>query len=378
MKRTIWTAMVAVALVACGVVGSAEKQGTDANESGSGAPLLPDTLETATFAGGCFWCMEPPFEKLDGVTTVISGYAGGAEKNPTYHQVSSGRTGHTETVQIRFDPERISYGDLLEVFWRQIDPTDAGGQFVDRGRQYRPEIFVHDDAQRQIAERSRDALAASGRYQRPLATPITPYESFYEAEAYHQDFYKKSPDRYHSYRSGSGRDRYLDRIWGEDREFKPISLVRASWTRPSDGELQSRLTPLQYEVTQREGTEPAFRNEYWDNKEEGIYVDIVSGEPLFSSRDKFRSGTGWPSFTHPLVPENIARQTDMKLFLPRTEIRSKLAGSHLGHVFDDGPEPTGLRYCINSAALRFVPVADLEVEGYGRFLSRFEDPNATQ
>lgn len=310
--------------------------------------------EKATFAGGCFWCMVQPFDQEPGIIKVRSGYTGGHTENPSYREVCSGKTGHAEAVQITFDPDVYPYRKLLEQYWQQIDPTDRQGQFHDRGDQYRTAVFYHNAEQKRLAEWSKKELEQSGRFREPIVTEIVPASPFYPAEEAHQDYYRKDSGHYQLYRRSSGRDDFIAKHWGTKKNHK---------------QLKEQLTPIQYEVTQKSGTEPPFQNAYWDNKRPGIYVDLVSGEPLFSTTAQYDAGCGWPSFTRPISSHRIVTHPDTTLGMFRTEVRSKLGDAHLGHVFT---EPTGTRFCINSAALRFIPKDDLEKEGYGEYLALFQ------
>ena len=310
----------------------------------------------ATFAGGCFWCMVEPFDEQPGILEVVSGYTGGHVVNPTYEQVHTHTTGHYEAVQITYDPEIFPYGKLLELFWQQIDPTDTEGQFNDRGDAYRTAIFPHDEEQKLQAIASKNALADSGRFQQPIATEILPAQTFYKAEDKHQHYYKKVPFHYNLYKEGSGRADFIRKNW---------KLTK------TDEQLKNELPSLAYQVMKENATEPPFENDFWDHTEEGIYVDRISGEPLFSSTDKYDAGCGWPSFTKPLRRSELAERLDTSLGMRRIEVRTKTSESHLGHVFDDGPGLDRARYCINSAALRFIPKERLEEEGYQEFVSLF-------
>lgn len=301
--------------------------------------------ETIVFAGGCFWCSQAEFRGVPGVIEVISGYTGGNLPFPTYSQVSQGTTGHKEAVLVSYNSSIISCSKLLDVFWKHIDPTDKNGQFADRGSQYSTSIYYTTLEQKKLAKESKNKIQKY--FDKLVVTQIVELGKFYEAEEYHQDYDEKNPVAYRQYKIGSGREDFIEEKWSP------------------------KLSEIAQYVTQEGGTEEPFNNEYWNNKEEGIYVDIISGEPLFSSKDKFDSGTGWPSFVKPISKGSVIETEDNSWFSKRTEIRATVSDAHLGHVFPDGPEPTGLRYCMNSAALKFIPKEELKEKGYEEYLKEF-------
>lgn len=341
---------------------------------------VPSGAKTAVFAGGCFWCVEADFEKLTGIIDVISGYSGGNTENPNYENYAEGR--HREVVEVVYDPTKTTYQSLVEHIVLYSDPTDATGSFRDRGVQYSPAIYYENDEEKQIAKDVVKKIDSEGVYDKPITIAILPRETFWPAEDYHQNYAKKNPLRYRFYRGASGRDLFINEHKDKVQDEQTLQMVPrnasgnvdfSGYQKPSQETLKNTLTPLQYKVTQEEGTEKPFDNEYNANKNEGIYVDRVSGEPLFSSIDKYDSGTGWPSFVKPIEPDDVTLHEDNTLFTTRTEVRSHYADSHLGHVFDDGPKDRGgKRYCMNSAALLFIPKEEMQEKGYGKYLYLFK------
>ncbi|MEO8666132.1 MAG: peptide-methionine (R)-S-oxide reductase MsrB [Ignavibacteria bacterium] len=316
---------------------------------------MPDSLSSfdkATFAGGCYWCMDASFEKLSGLKDVISGFAEGIGPN-------SDTTGKVEAIQVFYDPKIISYSELVDYYWKQFDPTDTGGSFHDRGYEYKSYIYYTDSTQKNLAESSMNRLEGINIFKKPIATKIVKLTSFTPVVESEQHFYLKDEQRYHEYREASGRDNYIKSIWG--------NIGTDQYKKPSEKEINKKLTPDQILITQKNGTDTPFSNAYFDNHKGGIYVDVVSGEPLFCSLDKFDSGTGWPAFTKPIDARYVTRNVDNSGGMERGEVRSTVADSHLGHEFYDGPAPTNIRYCINSGAMKFIPKENLSKEGYDDF-----------
>jgi peptide methionine sulfoxide reductase msrA/msrB len=338
--------------------------------------------EVITLAGGCFWCTEAYFQEEEGIVDAVSGYAGGDEVSASYLVVAKGTTKHREAVQVTYDPEIISTEEVLDIYWSHIDPTNTEGQFADKGFQYTTAIFYQNDEQKEVALDSKNRLQESGVFDTPIATEIIPFTTFFKAEEYHQDYYKKSADHYKRYKEASGRAEFVEETWAKDAAIKFLKSEQTStgevskkdeydYTDEEIAELLKNLDPLAYHVVAESGTESPFNNAYWNNKADGIYVDVVTGKPLFSSTHKYDSGTGWPSFWRTIDDDSVTMHEDNSLSTTRTEIRSD--AGHVGHVFEDGPvEEGGRRFCTNSASLRFVPKADMEKEGYGTYLSLFK------
>lgn len=312
-------------------------------------------LRDVYFAGGCFWGVEEYFSRIPGVTDVTVGYANGVKENPTYEEVCSGRTGHAETVRVLYDPKTVGLQTLAEQFFKIINPLSINRQGNDAGSQYRTGIYyVNDEDEKVLAS---VMAQVRKKYGKPLAVELMPLKNYYPAEDYHQDYLKKNPGGYCHISFDSLKDL---------PQKKTGAVDPGRYSKPADEELKKLLTPEEYNVTQNAGTERAFSGKLWDHKEPGIYVDVVTGEPLFSSADKFESGCGWPSFTKPIDPAVATEHQDSRYGMKRIEVRSRVGDSHLGHVFNDGPrDKGGLRYCINSVAIRFVPYEEMDKQGYG-------------
>ncbi len=355
-------------------------QGSEVSDSTSKAPATLN-IQTMIVAGGCFWCVEADLEKVPGVIGVVSGYSGGNADKPTYQNYGSG--GHREVVEVTYNANQVSFEDILIVTMKTTDPTDDNGTFGDRGDKYSSAFYYENSQQKKIIEDLIREVDENGPYDKPLAIDVETKATFWPAEDYHQDYYKGTLTklRYQFYRTASGRSAFIEKYWGVNDHSPELSwrnepstsnnqtYMWSNYVKPSEEELKSQLDEQAFKVTQKEGTERAGTSPLDKIWEDGIYVDILSGEPLYSSKDKFDSGTGWPSFVRPITPNALTEHEDKKFFTTRTETRSAIADNHIGHVFNDGPaDRGGLRYCMNGVALNFVPKAEMEAKGYGDFL----------
>lgn len=319
-----------------------------------GVTFNTDNLRDIYLAGGCFWGVEAYMARIYGVYDVTSGYANGNTTEPSYQDVLSG-SGHAEAVHVRYDPDLVDLETLLDMFFVVVDPTSLNKQGNDVGTSYRSGIYYTDPTD--LVTIDQIIAELNEAYSKDIVVEVEALDGYYLAEDYHQDYLEKNPNGY-------------CHIEFDAIDEQEVPEATSMYSKPSDDVIESRLTELQYHVTQEDGTERAFDNDYWDNKAAGIYVDIVSGEPLFSSSAKYVSGTGWPSFYEPISAEFIQLEEDNKLFVTRTEVRSTYGDSHLGHVFNDGPEEHGgLRYCMNSASMKFIPYEAMEAEGYGAYMA---------
>lgn len=315
-----------------------------------------DELKEIYLAGGCFWGLEAYLSRVYGVYDAVSGYANGKTENPKYEDLVYYDSGHAETVHVLYDPQYVDLKTLLTYYFRVINPTLLNRQGNDRGEQYRTGIYFTNSSDKMVIDSM--IKEEQVKYSDKIVVEVEPLDGFYEAEEYHQDYLEKNPDGYC----------HIDL-----REVEKVTIDKDKYPKPSDEALRQILTPIQYEVTQNNNTERAFSNEYWDFFGKGIYVDVATGEPLFSSNDKFESSCGWPSFSKPINEEVVTYKKDTTFNMVRVEVRSRSGDSHLGHVFEDGPkELGGLRYCINSASIKFIPFEGMSDEGYGYLKSIFE------
>lgn len=308
-------------------------------------------IDVIYLAGGCFWGIEKLMDAIPGVVAATSGYANGDSKIiPTYESVCGGGTGYKEAVRVEYDRRNISLESILSTFFTVIDPTVKNRQGNDRGGQYQSGIYYVDAASEEIVKRVTETEKL--RHEN-FSVEIEPLSNFYDAEEYHQNYLKKNPRGY-------------CHISNEKIEkASKLNIEPSKYRRPSKDEIIKKLTELQYNVTQHSATEAPFDNEFLKNKERGIYVDIVTGEPLFSSSDKYDGSCGWPSFTKPIDENSIVNIKDYSHGMVRSEVKSRVGNSHLGHVFQgDSESPNGTRFCINSASLKFIPYDEMENEGY--------------